>query len=74
MFLPGSVLNFGEKRNHIICQKVIACEIVTEHVPVCVHMIGERMESESDIVDLTAVKTEVSTGNHPNMVIHISCY
>ena len=55
MCLPGSVLDFGEKRNHVIYQKVIVCEIVTEHVPVCAHMIGERMESEfSDIIDLIA--------------------
>ena len=35
------------------------------HVLVRVHTIEERMEGKSyDIVDLTVVKSEASTGNH----------
>ena len=49
--------------------------ITTMHVSVRAHMIEERMEGESSgIVDLTEVKTEASTGNHPDTVVYISCY
>ena len=62
MFLPGSSLTLRRTRNHIICQEVIACEVVTVHVLVCVHMIEERMEGKYySIVDLTVVKSEAST-------------
>ena len=62
-------------QSHIICQKVIACEIIAMHVSVRAHMIEERMEGESSgIVNLTAMKTEASTENHPETVICISCY
>ena len=69
-FSQEGVLDCGKRtQNHIICLKVIACESIITHA------IEERMERKtSGIVELTALKTEVSTRNHPNMVMYILRY